>query len=125
MSEVAIIVILSEMFIVSFGLCIWFSMKYFRQRRRQQDAVHLIHRTWQRQQHLYGEVLRKRLGALYEVDGETLADMVDAVLEREQQLVNQLSACLAHPEPKQLSDMLHFINRHGDIYCQLAAKKAS
>lgn len=125
MTEVTIIVVLAEMLIVSFGLCLWFAMKCFYYKRRQKEAVQLIRSTWKRQQHLYGEVLRKRLGTLYSVDGEDLACMVDAVLQREQQLINQLIACLAKPEPEQLSDLMHFINRHGDIYCQLASNQPS
>lgn len=124
MTEVAIIVFLSELVIISAALTCWFAAKCYYYKKRQKESVDLIQSTWKRQQHLYGEVLRKRLGVIYQAEGEDLACMVDAVLQREQQLVNQLISCLADPEPQHLSELMHFINRHGDIYCQLASRKA-
>jgi hypothetical protein len=122
MMQLVVIVLISEIFILSCGFSVWLGFKHFKYQRRQKNAAKLIKMTWQNQQHLYGEVLRKRLAALYQVEGELLASMVDAVLEREHQLVRQLSACLVQPEPRQLADLLHFINRHGDVYSQLANK---
>lgn len=121
--QLVIIVVLCEVFILSLFSSIWFGIQYFKHIRQQKNAAKIICHTWQNQRHLYGEVLRKRLAALYQVEGETLAEMVDAVLAREQILVQQFSTCVAYPEPQRLAEMLHFINRHGDIYSQLANKK--
>ncbi|MFI4955269.1 MAG: hypothetical protein ACHP9Y_05085 [Gammaproteobacteria bacterium] len=121
MMQLVIIIILCEVFILSLSFSIWFGIKHFAHQRRQKNAGKIIRNTWLNQQHLYGEVLRKRLAALYQVEGEALAAMVDAVLEREQVLINRLSICVAYPEPQRLTELLHYINRHGDVYSQLAS----
>ena len=122
MMELVVIIIVSEVFILAVSLSLWFGFKHFQHQQCQKNAAKHICTTWHKQRYLYGEVLRKRLAALYHVEGEALASMVDAVLEREQQLVYKLSVCLANPEPQRLTQLLQFINRHGDIYSQLVKK---
>jgi hypothetical protein len=89
--------------------------------------VQLLQHTWLKQQNLYREVLRKRLAALFYVEGEELMEMVDLVLEREQrfvqQLVQQLAMSLTSPEPHRVIQIVQLINRQGDVYSHLAASR--
>jgi hypothetical protein len=113
-----------ELFIVSVLLSVWFGIKLYRNKNKHKSAAKQIQTIWQKQQFLYREVLRKRLAQLYNVEGEILADMVDAVVQREDQLIDQLTHCLHDPGTDQLSHLLQHINRHGDVYLQLSNKKS-
>lgn len=129
MIELIVIVVLVEMLVILGCMSLWFGLSSVRFRRKQKTAVELMHSTWLKQQNLYREVLRKRLAALFQVEGEQLQAMVDTVLEREQlyvqQLTQQLSNSLSSPEPQRIIQVVQLMNRQGDIYSQLAASRPS
>jgi hypothetical protein len=117
MIEFTAFIVLAELLIVSMAVAIWIGVKRMRERRAYQQAGDLFVKLWSQHEYLHQEVIRKRLLALYP-SKENVAQLIEAVLERERVLVQQVAQGLVKPSAENLTVVINGINRYGDVYCQ-------
>ena len=116
MIEFTAFIVLAELLIVSLAVAIWIGIKRKRERRAYQQAGDLFLNLWSKHEYLHQEVIRKRLLALYP-SKDNISQLIEAVLERERILVQQVAQGLVKPNAENLTVVINGINRYGDVYC--------